>query len=191
MLAPMRTAADVEIHTVPHQQLTDQMLDQLKELFDREYFSEHGAWNPELPYGYAPHDVHLIARSGTALIGHVGWARRDIAVGPHELTVAGVGGVLVSPAGRGRRLGRRLMDAARRSMLDHDDIEFGYLGCDESVVPFYASCGWRRIAAPERWVDCEGNEAASPPGPPLLILPLRGRAEDWPEGEIDLRGRAW
>ena len=66
------------------------------------------------------------------------------------------------------------------------------LGCREDVVPFYESCGWRRIAAPERHIDrLSGEVVEKPPGPPLLILPITLALEDWPSGMIDLRGRPW
>lgn len=155
-----------------HDSLAPGMLASLRLLFDREYCVEHGEWDPDQPYGYAPHDLHVIAFSSGEVVGHVGWARRTITVNEKRMMIAGVGGVLVSPEGRGQALGSRLMDAAADAMRTAGDIEFGYLGCDESVVPFYTSCGWQRIRAQERCVGRDGVEADTAPGPPLLILPV-------------------
>lgn len=158
-------------------------------LFDAEYLRDFGAWDPEQPYGYAPHDVHVVARSGGAVVGHAGWARRAIDVGGAETAIAGVGGVLVSDRARGQQLGQRLMAAAAQAMADAGGIDFGYLGCREEVVPFYTACGWRRISAAERSIGRDGRPVDDPPGQPLLVLPIASRT--WPDGDVDLRGRAW
>ncbi len=181
----------IEIHAVPHRELTNEQLAQLRRLFDHEYLADYGDWNPELPYGYAPHDLHLLANAGSTVVGHVGWAKRITTVGGQPVTVAGVGGVLVSPTVRGQQLGQRLMEAARVSMLDDPSIDYGYLGCDESVTSFYSSCGWQRISAPERWINRDGNVVDSPAGHPLFILPIHKTTDTWPTGRVDVNGRPW
>ncbi|MFK3676098.1 GNAT family N-acetyltransferase [Microbacterium sp. NPDC090218] len=181
----------VVIDAVSHDRLTTDDVARLRELFDAEYFAEFGAWDPDQPYGYAPHDVHVIARLGDAVVGHVGWARRTISVGTAEVVIAGVGGVLISPQARGQRAGARLMERAAASMAEVGGIEFGYLGCREEVVAFYESCGWHRVSAAEHSIDRAGQPTTQLPGPPILTLPLGSPPRRWPEGTIDLRGRAW
>ncbi|MFB7251910.1 GNAT family N-acetyltransferase [Microbacterium sp. NPDC056234] len=179
------------IDIVAHEELTFEDRSQLKRLFDAEYFDEFGEWDPGQPYGYAPHDVHVVARSDDAVDGHVGWARRTIGVADAEVAIAGVGGVLISARARGRRLGERLMAHAMRSMRDAGGIDFGYLGCREEVVPFYESCGWRRIRTAERSIGRDGMPVEDEPGQPLLVLPIEREFGTWPVGTVDLRGRAW
>lgn len=176
---------------VQHAALTPPFTEELRRLFDAEYLADFGNWDPEQPYGYASHDVHLVARAGADIVGHVGWGRRTISVGVMDVDIAGVGGVLVAGDARGARLGERLMHAAHRSMLDAGGIQFGYLGCREEVVPFYRACGWRRVTVAERSVSQEGHAVQAPPGQPLLILPISSSPGDWPAGSIDLCGRAW
>lgn len=176
---------------IPHQALTPRDIAELRRLFDSEYLDEFGPWEPDGPYGYAPHGMHVIARSANGVVGHVGWQRRVITVGDTEITVAGVGGVLVSPDARGDSTGRRLMREAAASMSKAGQIDFGYLGCREEVAAFYLSCGWRRIAAVERSVGRDGLVANVGAGPPLFILPIGRDATSWPRGVIDLHGRAW
>ena len=180
----------LDICVVSHRELTRDDLAGLRALFDAEYLTEFGEWTPEQPYGYAPHDVHVIARHGDKTVGHVGWARRDISVGEREIVIGGLGGVLIAAHSRGLRLGEQLMRAAVVSMRDADGIDFGYLGCREEVVPFYKSCGWTRIAAAERSLNRDGEPSTDPPGQPLLVFPLDSLV-GWPKGDIDLRGRAW
>lgn len=113
--------------------------------FDSEYLKEFGEWDPQQPYGYASHDVHVMVRLEGRVVGHVGWARRDIAVGTETVAIAGVGGVLISADTRGMRHGGELMGWAEQSMRGRRHLAFGYLGCREQAVPFYASCNLHRI----------------------------------------------
>lgn len=166
-----------------HDELASSHLAELRRLFDDEY--------PDQPYGYAPHDLHVIVRVGNRIVGHAGWGRRAISVSGEDIVIAGVGGVLISEQARGQGLGAQLMGRAALSMRDHGGIAFGYLGCREDVVPFYAACGWRRIVAGERSVGRNEEPVADPPGQPLLILPVDASFQSWPHGYIDLRGRAW
>lgn len=178
------------IEVLAHQELTEADLGGLRQLFDSKYLKEFGEWDPQQPYGYASHDVHIMARIEGRVVGHVGWARREIAVGTETLAIAGVGGVLISGDARGMRLGEELMRCAEQSMRARGHLGFGYLGCREQVVPFYESCGWKRILAPEKSIGRDGEPVVDDPGPPILILPI-APLELWPEGDIDLRGRAW
>lgn len=62
-------------------------------------------------------------------VGHVGWARRTIAVGGDEIEIGGVGGVVIFDVVRGERVGSRLMGSAAESMKVANGVAFGYLGC--------------------------------------------------------------
>lgn len=178
------------VEVLAHQELTEADLHGLRSLFDSEYLEEFGEWDPRQPYGYASHDVHSMARIEGRVVGHVGWAHREITVGTQTLAIGGVGGVLVSADARGVHLGRELMSWAAQSMRDHGRVAFVYLGCREEVVPFYESCGWMRIRAREGSVGRDGRPVVTEPGPPILILPI-SPLQMWPDGDIDLRGRAW
>lgn len=183
--------AEIVIAVVAHTDLAADDLARLRPLFDAEYQRGFGDWDPDLPYGYAPHDFHIVARQEGEVVGHVGWARRAVRVGGREVVVAGVGGVLVSDRVRGQRLGGRLMNRAAESMTSAGGIGFGYLGCRDDVVSFYTACGWTRISAAERSISRTGEPVLDPPGQPLLVLPVEQRLEAWPQGEVDLCGRAW
>ena len=140
---------------VLHSDLSRRELECLRDLFDGEYFREHGPWDPDAPYGYAPADVHVGAFSDGRLLGHVGFQLRSIAVGVCDVAVAGTGGVLVRKESRGIGLGAALMRRAQAAMRSFDvpgkpRAEFGYLGCRPEVVPFYQAMGWRRIDVVER-----------------------------------------
>lgn len=179
-----------EFRVATHRALSGSDTAALRALFDREYFAEYGPWHPDRPYGYSPASVHTLAFVDSALVGHIGFQVRKIAVGDAEVTVAGTGGVLVDEKARGSGLGRRVMRRAQQAMREDARISFGYLGCREQVVPFYESSGWRRIRAAERHVSMQDprRSVVSADGP-ILIFPTRDR--DWPHGDIDLRGTPW
>lgn len=84
--------ADIAINIVAHDALTSSDIVGLRRLFDAEYLDDFGHWHPDMPYGYAPHAVHVIAQSNGELVGHVGWVRRTVGVGDNEVEIAGVGG---------------------------------------------------------------------------------------------------
>lgn len=180
----------VEFRVVAHDALTGAQLSAVRELFDREYFADFGAWDPNRPYGYSPAGVHTLAFVGSALAGHIGFQVRTIRVGEAELTVAGTGGVLVDAASRGSGLGRRLMQRAHQAMREDPHVDFGYLGCRAEVVPFYESSGWQRIHAVESHVSMRNpDEAVVSSDGPLLVLPVHG--VHWPVGDVDLCGTPW
>ncbi len=58
---------------IPHEALTPDVIGQLSCLFHTEYSADFGPWTPELPYGYAGHDVHILAWSDETSVGHLGW----------------------------------------------------------------------------------------------------------------------
>ncbi|WP_372983547.1 GNAT family N-acetyltransferase [Microbacterium sp.] len=175
---------------VEHQDLSTSQLSALGKLFDSEYRVTHGAWNPDRPYGYSPAHVHVMLSIGRIVIAHVGFQRRTISAGGHEIVVAGTGGVLVHSDWRGSGVGRRVMARAQQAMRDDALVDFGYLGCREAVVPFYESTGWRRIRALERHISiADGSDATEPFGAPILIYDASDSR--WPPGDVDLRGTPW
>ncbi|WP_297752346.1 hypothetical protein [uncultured Tessaracoccus sp.] len=70
------------IDVIAHQELTEADLHGLRQLFDSEYLEEFGEWDPQQPYGYAPHDVHTMARNEGRVVGHVGWAPARVTGAP-------------------------------------------------------------------------------------------------------------
>lgn len=82
------------------------------------------------------------------------------------------------------------MGCAEQPTHDRGNLAFGYLGCREQNVPFCVPCGWHRIYAREKSIGRDGEFVVDKPGPPILILPI-APLELWPEGDIDVRGRAW
>lgn len=76
------------IEVLVHQELTEADLRGIRQLFESEYLKEFGESDPQQPYGYASHDVRIVARIEGCVVGHVGWARARVTGAPrgYELT---------------------------------------------------------------------------------------------------------
>ncbi|NNC12570.1 GNAT family N-acetyltransferase [Planctomonas sp. JC2975] len=182
----------ISVRTVAHGELQSSDLARIGELFDAQYQQEFGTWTPDSPYGYSPADFHTLVFRRRALVAHVGFQIRTITVGDEAVTIAGTGGVLTDKAVRGAGYGRAAMESAQLAMRTEREVEFGYLGCREGVVPFYESVGWHRIHAIERcisWLDQATNIVTE--NAPLLICAAQRAIEEWPRGDIDLHGTPW
>jgi len=175
-----------------HADLAAVELDALQKLFDGEYLDGFGPWSPDAPYGYSPADTHVLAFRGRDVVGHVGFQRRQIAVGAHNVVVAGTGGVLVDEAARGTGLGKLVMRHAQQAMRAEPEIEFGFLGCRPEVVPFYEKAAWVQVHATERCISrLDQKSVVQTDGGPILICSALRETSEWPEGDVDLRGTPW
>jgi aminoglycoside 2'-N-acetyltransferase I len=164
-----------------HIDLTTEELDALEKLFDSEYRSEFGVWNPDAPYGYSPADTHVLPFRGQTLAAHVGFQRRSISVGTHDVIVAGTGGVLVDERSRGTGLGVRAMRLAQEVMRDETGVDFGFLGCRREVVPFMSRRGGSRFT-PRNGVCLAWTRRPS-------SCPRAGRTSSAPAGVTRASGR--
>ncbi len=174
-----------------HEDLSTTELVALETLFDSEYLSEYGRWNPDAPYGYSPADFHVLEFQGSVLAAHVGF-QRVISVGTGDVLVAGTGGVLVDQRFRGTGVGGRAMRHAQKAMRIAAGTDFGFLGCRKEVVPFYESAGWVQVHATERCLSCmDQTSVIVSHGGPTLICSSTRDASEWPSGDIDLRGTPW
>lgn len=122
----------------------------------------------------------------------MGFQRRVVTVGTHDVMVAGTGGVLVDKRSRGTGLGGRVMRHAQQVMRDEAQVDFGFLGCRQEVVPFYESAGWIQVHATERCLSrLDQSSVIVSEGEPHLICSAVQDASRWPQGDVDLRGTPW
>ncbi|MDN4609589.1 GNAT family protein [Arthrobacter burdickii] len=175
-----------------HDDLTGPELVVLQQLFDNEYLGDYGQWNADAPYGYSPANFHVLGFQGTVLAAHVGFQRRIITVGAHDVLVAGTGGVLVDKHARGTGFGGRVIRHAAQVMRDKARVNFGFLGCRQEVAPFYESAGWIQVHSRERCLSrLDQTSVLVSEGEPHLICSATRDASQWPQGNIDLRGTPW
>lgn len=163
----------------------------MAELFDREYLDGWGPWDPRRGYGYARGELHALARSCGRMIGYATSARRFVGVGDQEVVIAGTGGVVTSPEMRGQGVGRAVLRALQEANRGLAPAPFGFLGCREEVVPFYESCGFRRVDALVRDVSPRDAMSVVESRGPTMICAGTEPLDAWPEGAIDLRDLPW
>ena len=70
------------IEALVHQELIEADLRGLRQFFESEYLKGIGESDPQQPYGYASHDVHIMARIEGRVVGHVGWAPARVTGAP-------------------------------------------------------------------------------------------------------------
>lgn len=142
--------------------------------------------NVDLPDFERRHPDRLIAAwEGDALVGFLAIVERTLAVGPELVPVGGIGGVVTLPDRQGRGLGTRIMERAREHLERAGEVRFGFLRCQDELLPFYTRLGWHRIDAAVTYE----MTPSTPPATNAMVLALRG--EQWPPGDVDLRGTAW
>jgi GNAT superfamily N-acetyltransferase len=123
-------------------------------------------------------DAHgrLVAAAGAVLA--------DVEVAPSPgFQVAGLGGLIVTPAARGRGLARVLIDALLAIARDMGP-DRAMLFCRPELVELYGSLGWEEITAPV-WVEQPAGRIEMPMR--AMWRPLREDAR-WPPGRVELSG---
>jgi predicted N-acetyltransferase YhbS len=108
------------------------------------------------------------------------WIERDIEVDGQTQRIAGLAGVLVNPAYRGRGLGRQLLHAAMDDARERG-YEWGVLFCGPHRRTFYEQFGWRvlegEITQTKFSEICPTNE-----GDLVMALPFTSDAASaWPQ----------
>lgn len=129
----------IEVVIVWDRDLTKKQLVGIKELFDNEYAALYGAWNQTQPYGYSPAELHVLAIKDGQVVRNIGMQRRQISVGNQEVTIAGTGGMLISPSYRKYGLGRKLLSALQEASRTIAPVDYGYLDVEKMLYLFMKS----------------------------------------------------
>ncbi len=100
----------------------------LQSLFDKEYLKDYGPWTFDNPYGYSSLENHVLALDGECIIGYAGSQTRIITVGNKDITIAGVGGVLVDEkycsSGIASNIMKVLIDYKKNIMNDVENVDY-------------------------------------------------------------------
>jgi len=118
------------------------------------------------------------------LLGSAGLVLAEVRAGqapPFE--VAGLGGVIVTRAARGRGLARMLVGATIE-LAGELGVDRSMLFCLPRLMPFYEEFGFREVVAPVR-ADQPGGRVEMPLR--AMWKPLHGDPR-WPDGPVELTG---
>ncbi|MFD8599694.1 GNAT family N-acetyltransferase [Kitasatospora sp. NPDC059646] len=130
---------------------------------------------------WRPKERHFGVRHEGRVVAHAGFVVVPVEVGGQRFEVAGVGGVLVDPALRGRGLARvavtGALDAARADGLDR-----ALLFCFPDRAPLYARLGWLALPGP---VTADQPEGPVPVPLGAMWKPL-SPGTGWPAGPVRL-----
>ncbi|MET9563853.1 GNAT family N-acetyltransferase [Streptomyces tauricus] len=124
----------------------------------------------------------LTAVSGGRPVASAGWLLRDMAFDGSRRRTAGLGGVLVHPAHRGRGIARTLISVA----VEHAraaGAETMVLLCRPELVPLCTRLGWSRLAVPVTFQQPDGVRTS-----PLTTMVFDLTGLPLPTVSMDLRG---
>jgi aminoglycoside 2'-N-acetyltransferase I len=141
----------------------------------------------DLAYSWRPKEWHFVVEEGGRPLAHVGILKTKVTAGGREVTVGGVGGVVSTPEGRGRRLVHEAMQRAFDFMCGELGAEFGMLYCLDRLVPFYARQGWRLVEDEVEFEQPSGKVVSSFR---VMVRPC-GEGREWPAGRIEVGGPPW
>ncbi|MEV2193496.1 GNAT family N-acetyltransferase [Streptomyces phaeochromogenes] len=124
----------------------------------------------------------LTAVSEGRPVASAGWLLRDVAFDGSPRRAAGLGGVLVHPAHRGRGIARTVISVA----VEHAraaGAETMLLLCRPELVPFYTQLGWSRLPVPVTFQQPDGPRTS-----PLTTMIYDLADLPHPGIGVDLRG---
>jgi hypothetical protein len=134
---------------------------------------------------WAHADTRILVRELDKTVCHVGLYFRDGKDGEAPSRIGGIGGVMTSPAVRGRGHAGRAMRLAA-DMMEYQSCDFGLLFCEPKTIAFYERLGWRTF---------EGDTFCDQPSGRVkfdmmrtMVLPMKSEPRS---RVIDLCGLPW
>ena len=124
--------------------------------------------------------------SGGGLACHVGIFFRTVNWDGRKVDAAGIGGVATREDCRGKGYASLALNAAVRTIRDHEAIRFAMLFCDPHNYAFYQARGWHRFEGQVYAEQPEGRIRFDVMTPFVLDLTRAPR-----QGVIDLCGLPW
>jgi predicted acetyltransferase len=108
-------------------------------------------------------------------------------VNGQPVKLGGIGGVTTLPEWRRRGLASIALQRAATFMREELHVEFGLLGCEREMAPFYGRLGWEIADAPLVFDQPSGKTTFA--DAVTMVLPCAGK--EFPRGTIDLCGLPW
>lgn len=128
----------------------------------------------------------LIERPEGGLACHVGIYFRDVTLDGRKMQAGGIGGVMTREDCRRQGYASLALNAAVRTMRDHEAVQFALLFCEPHNFAFYQARGWHRFA---------GEVHAEQPGGRIRFEAMAPFVFDFTraprQGVIDLCGLPW
>lgn len=129
----------------------------------------------------------LIATDDGTLACHIGIYFRTVTWNGQKVHIGGIGGVATHPDCRRRGYASIALNAAARTMRDHDAAQFALLVCEPHNFGFYQSRGWQRFYGAVYAEQPEGRIRFEVMAP--FVLDLKRPAPTL--GTLDLCGEPW
>jgi predicted acetyltransferase len=128
----------------------------------------------------------LIEAPSGGLACHVGIYFRTVIWNGRKFPIGGIGGVLTREDCRHRGYASIALNAAIRTLRDHEAIQFGLLFCEPHNFAFYQSRGWRPFSGEIQAEQGSGKVRFEAMAPFIFDFTRAPR-----QGTIDLCGLPW
>jgi predicted N-acetyltransferase YhbS len=129
----------------------------------------------------------FVIRDGARVIACAQANPRAIGTSAGDMTVLALARVCTDPNVRGQHLGEKVVRAAF-DLVDHGPYPFALFQTGDNVRPFYEKLGC--VTADNRFVNSLADDPQKNPFWDSAIMRYPA-ADNWPAGEIDLRGPGW
>ena len=140
----------------------------------------------QAPWVWAAPDYYILAYSCDTLAARLGIVERTVVVADVSVRVGGVSGVATRRRYRGQGAALALLSKASAFLRSECVVPFGFLLCRPELRALYERAGWRVIQGAVHFAQPSGTATY-----PHLAMVLRCGEEDWPSGDVDLRGLPW
>ena len=149
-----------------------------------DFFTANSYWGTEPEF-------RLIAVDDGQPIAHLEFGYRTITVGNFPVEIAGIGAVAIHPHHQGKKLGKAMFAQLRDHLLKNSNADFGFLGCHEQVVGFYAASGFHQVRQSVYNLNPDSKEWETYHGP-TMVIPVHRSMHEWnSKGTIHLNGMPW
>jgi len=136
---------------------------------------------------WAHADLRVLIEAPTGgLACHAGIYFRTVIWNGRKIHIGGVGGVSTREDCRGRGYASIALEAAIRTMRDHDAVQFALLVCEPHNYAFYRSRGWNPFTG-EIYCEQPGGKIRFEAMAPFVFDLVRAPRQ----GTIDLCGLPW
>jgi aminoglycoside 2'-N-acetyltransferase I len=147
---------------------------------DADWPGRHIEWSPA-EWGIQVRD------EGDDLVAYAGLVIRDGSHDGRPARIGGVGGVKTHPDHRRHGYAAEAMRSAHQFFSTADEVDFGLLVCEDSLIPYYGRLGWLLFDGDLLTQQATGKVKFT--FNRVMVNPVTRRAPD--AGVIDLNGPPW
>ena len=156
-------------------------------LRERVYTSEEASASLIASIEWAHAAQRAMLYADEKLIAVAGLYQRHVLVDDHQVSIAGIGGVMTDPEHQGLGYGKKIVDHALKVARSEGTHAFAFLFCEDHNIAFYRKLGWT-IYQGDILVEQNGKSGTFPMRN-AMYFPLNEQVNS--KARLDLSGLPW